>query len=89
MLKTTGMDSKALSIVRNHHRAASMTTDTLSKIVSVADVYSALTEKRAYKQEMTSEDAFALMNTFVSEGKLDGDIVNALHNSIERSEKAA
>lgn len=89
LLKTTGMDSKALSIVRNHHRAASMTTDLLSKIVSVADVYSALTEKRSYKKEMSSQDAFALMNTFVEEGKLDGGIVSALHNYIERSEKAA
>lgn len=89
LLKTTGMDTQALAIIRNHHRAASMTTDVMSKIVSVADVYSALTEKRSYKKEMSSEDAFKLMQSFVEEGKLDGEIVNALKSSLAKSSKQA
>lgn len=89
LLKTTGMDSKALSIVRNHHTAASMTNDKLSKIVSVADVYSALTEKRAYKGTMSSEDALAIMDSFVMEGKLDGQIVEVLRNSLQDEGKQA
>lgn len=89
LLKTTGMNPKALSIVRNHHTAASMTNDKLSKIVSVADVYSALTEKRAYKGTMSSEDALCIMDSFVMEGKLDGEIVNVLRNSLNEGEKAA
>ena len=89
LLKTTGMDSKALSIVRNHHTAASMTNDKLSKIVSVADVYSALTEKRAYKGTMSSEDALAIMDSFVMEGKLDGQIVEVLRNSLQEEGKQA
>lgn len=89
LLKTTGMNPKALSIVRNHHTAASMTNDKLSKIVSVADVYSALTEKRAYKETMKAEDALAIMDSFVAEGKLDGEIVDVLRNSIETEKKAA
>jgi len=89
MLKTTGMNPKALSIVRNHHRSASMTNDYLSKIVSVADVYSALTEKRAYKNSMSSEDALLIMDSFVQDGKLDGDIVQALKNTISKENKEA
>lgn len=89
LLKTTGMDVRALAVIKNHHRAASMTTDVMSKIVSVADVYSALTEKRSYKKEMSSDDAFKLMQSFVEEGKLDGEIVKALQNSIEKSSKKA
>lgn len=89
MLKTTGMDTRALAIVRNHHRSASMTNDVLSKIVSVADVYSALTEERSYKAKMSDEDAFTIMYAFVEEGKLDGEIVNALHEHIENNKEQA
>lgn len=89
MLKTTGMDSRALSIVRNHHRTSSMTNDYRAKIVSVADVYSALTEKRSYKAPLSSEDAFAIMQSFVMEGKLDGEIVSALQNYVNSTEEKA
>ncbi|MCR5260250.1 MAG: HD domain-containing protein [Candidatus Gastranaerophilales bacterium] len=89
LLKTTGMDSRALAIVRNHHRSASMTNDVLSKIVSVADVYSALTEERPYKAKMSNDDAFTIMKAFVEEGKLDGQIVDALYNHLENNEQAA
>lgn len=89
MLKTTGMNQKALSIVRNHHRSASMTNDYLSKIVSVADVYSALTEKRAYKNSMSSEDALLIMDTFVQSGKLDKGIVQALKTTLEKENSQA
>ncbi len=89
MLKTTGMDSKALSIVRNHHRSASMTNDLLSKIVSVADVYSALTEKRSYKAKMSSEDALAIIQSFVMEGKLDAQVVESFKNCIQKNDEQA
>jgi len=89
LLKTTGMDSRALAIVRNHHRSASMTNDVLSKIVSVADVYSALTEERAYKSKMSDDDAFTIMYAFVEEGKLDGQIVNTLHEHLENNKEQA
>ena len=89
LLKTTGMDPRALSIVRNHHRAACMTNDVLSKIVSVADVYSALTEERAYKGKMSDEDALTIMYSFVEDGKLDGKIVNFLKNIIEKKKDIA
>lgn len=89
MLKTTGMNPKALSIVRNHHRAASMTNDYLAKIVSVADVYSALTEKRSYKQPMSSEDALLIMDSFVADGKLDGNIVQTLRDTVQNDKQQA
>lgn len=89
LLKTTGMDTRALAIIKNHHRAASMTNDVLSKIVSVADVYSALTEERAYKEKMSNEDAFTVMYAFVEEGKLDGQIVEALRNHLVQCNEMA
>ena len=89
MLKTTGMDERILSLVRNHHRASSMTNDFRARIVSVADVYSALTEKRSYKASLSPEDAFAIMQSFVMEGKLDGEIVSALQAHVNSQEKKA
>lgn len=89
MLKSTGMDSRVLSIVRNHHRAASMTNDYRAKIVSVADVYSALTEKRSYKAQLSSEDAFMIMQSFVMEGKLDGEVVSALQAHVNSQQQKA
>ena len=89
LLKRTGMDAQALSIVRNHHRAASMTKDFLPKVVSAADVYSALTEKRCYKEPMTSAQAFEVMDSFVETGKLDETCVNALKKYIGEQERKA
>ena len=87
MLKTTGMDSKVLTIVKNHHKAASMTNDYRTKIVSVADVYSALTEKRAYKDCLSTKQAFEIMKSFVDNNCLDGEFVAVLKSYLKFSSK--
>ena len=87
MLKTTGMDSRVLSIVKNHHRAASMTNDYRTKIVSVADVYSALTEKRAYKDSLSMKQAFEIIKSFVDNNCLDGEFVAVLKSYLIYSSK--
>lgn len=89
MLKSIGMNSKVLSIVANHHTPANKTADFLPKIVSVADVYSALTEKRAYKEPLSQEQTFGIMRKAVDEGKLDGNIVNVLENYLNKQESIA
>ena len=83
MLKTTGMDSRVLSIIKNHHRAASMTNDYRTRIVSVADVYSALTENRAYKESLTMKQAFEIMKSFVDNNYLDGEFVSVLKSYLK------
>lgn len=49
-----------------------------ARIVAVADVFDALTSHRPYKQEWSTDDAFAELELLVAKGKLDADCVAAL-----------
>lgn len=58
-----------------------------ARIVTVADIFDALTSKRTYKDAWDIEDAFATLDSMASEGKLDTDCVRALRaGSAEISE---
>ena len=46
-----------------------------ARIIAVADVFTAISEQRPYRAGMTRQAAIALLNRFVDEGALDGDIV--------------
>ena len=62
--------------------AASLTLG--SRIVAVADVFTALTENRPYRTRMSLAQAEKIMRTMVAEQKLDGNIVADLfHYGIE------
>lgn len=49
-----------------------------ARIVTVADIFDALTGKRPYKREWTMADAFAELRQLAAAGKLDGACVAAL-----------
>ena len=49
-----------------------------ARIVTVADIFDALTSKRAYKGAWSIEEAFDTLDRMVAEGKLDADCVAAL-----------
>jgi len=49
-----------------------------TRLIAIADVYSALIDKRSYKSAMTNEQALDLMATF--EGHLDMDLFRAFKN---------
>ena len=49
-----------------------------ARIVSVADIFDALTSKRPYKDGWTVEDAIGELDRMVDAGKLDGQVVSAL-----------
>ena len=54
-----------------------------SRILAVADIYDALTSQdRPYKKPMPKEKAISILESMVSEGRLDGRIVNALKNCV-------
>lgn len=54
-----------------------------SRILAVTDVYDALTSKdRPYKEPMPKEKAFQILYSMVSEGKLDGRVVDALKQCV-------
>lgn len=54
-----------------------------SRIVTVADIFDALTSKRTYKDAWKIEEAFAALDQMVTEGKLDGDCVKSLRAGSE------
>lgn len=88
LLKDSGLDKKTLSLIRNHHQNAKKTgypfvdksffADIDQQIVSMADKYSALTEKRSYKSPMANIEALTILAKDVNEGKYSQLVFNAL-----------
>ena len=50
----------------------------MAKIITVADVFEALTADRHYRRSMPTEKALSILQEGVNSGKFDGKIVNAL-----------
>lgn len=90
MLKNSGLNEKTLKLVRNHHQNAKRTgypwvdknfnADLNLQILSIADKYSALTEKRTYKDPMSPKQALTIIYQDVKEGKLHPFVFKALVN---------
>lgn len=100
LLKNTDIDTTTLNLIRYHHQNQlksgypfvdnSFSADLNQQIVSVADKYSALREKRPYKPQMTKEQALTIIYKDVADGKLHPFIFKALvdyANSLEGSVK--
>ena len=98
LLKTTNIDEKTLKLIRNHHQNAKKTgypwvgndfkADLELQILSMADKYSALTEKRVYKDPMSNEQALTIIYQDVKEGKLHPFVFKALVNYVNTREMA-
>ena len=90
LLKNSGLSDKTLKLIRNHHQNMKKTgypwvgsdfnADLDLQILSTADKYSALTEKRQYKDPMSSEQALTIIYQDVKEGKLHPFVFKALVN---------
>ncbi len=76
ILKSQDIDPRVAQVVKLHH--GGLTNDkkinTLAQILSTADVYSALKEKRSYKEAMSDETAKEIMS---NDPKLNQLYVNA------------
>lgn len=57
-----------------------------AKIVTVADIFDALTSRRPYKHVWAIADAFEELNRMVVAGKLDSDCVAALENNRQEAQ---
>lgn len=55
-----------------------------SRIISVADVFTALTEDRPYRPGMTVQDAFQVISDAVLQNRLDGKVVDVLQAHLEQ-----
>ena len=91
LLKNQGLTNNVLNIVKYHHQNPSHTgypdipesqkIDINSQIVSLADKYSALREKRSYKPQMSPTDAMNIIYEEMKQG-VSPDVYNALNNYV-------
>jgi putative nucleotidyltransferase with HDIG domain len=99
LLKNSGLNEKTLKLIRNHHQNAKRTgypwvdkdfnADLNLQILSLADKYSALTEKRTYKEPMSSKQALTILYQDVQEGKVNPVVFKALVNYAQATKAKA
>ena len=82
MLKNSGVNEEVLNLIRRHHD--NNYPDINLQILNVADKYSALTEKRVYKDAMTPQQALTVIYADVKSGKIEPLIFNALVQSLNK-----
>lgn len=91
LLKTSKQfDEKTLNIIRNHHKFMDgsgypqneIEVDLLTQIITAADIYTALREKRSYKESMSNEKAFEIMKKLVEKNKLSNIVYEGLETLI-------
>lgn len=98
LLKKQGIDDNVLNIIKYHHQnplhsgypevLANQDIDINSQIVSLADKYSALREKRSYKRQMSEKEALNLLYNEINKG-VSPDVYNALDNYVMRSKTSS
>ena len=89
MLATQNIEPEVLNIVKYHHQNNNGSGypeikntlrgfDINTEVVALADKYSALTEKRSYKNSMSSDEALAIIKKSVDNGDINPRVYNAL-----------
>ena len=96
ILKNTNLDKTTLNLIRNHHQNAKKSgypfvnkdfrADLNLQILTMADKYSALTEKRPYKEAFTPEQALTIIYADVKDGKLHPFVFKALNSYINSAD---
>lgn len=92
LLKNSNIDTTTLNLIRNHHQNAKKTgyprvgrdfnADLNLQILSLADKYSALTEKRTYKEPLSAQEALTIIYRDVKDEKLHPLVFKALVNFV-------
>ncbi len=86
ILKGLGFDKEVIAVANNHHAGYNMfetnKTNQMAQIVKVADIYSALSESRSYKNAMSDDKAFEIMDKMVQSGEISPEALSALKQSI-------
>lgn len=88
LLKDTDLNPKTLDLIKYHHQnplgsgypqtKPDFNADVTLQILSAADKYSALTEKRSYKEPLSPDRALGIMYKDVKEGKMHPFVFKAL-----------
>lgn len=88
------LNPKVHDIIRHHHEKLDGTgypyglkgdkIDKLVRIVTIADIYDALTTNRPYREAKTNDEAISILRKEAIEGKLDISIVGILENLLQK-----
>ncbi len=65
-------------------RKKSSELDLGARIISVADCFQALVQKRPYRSSLSIKEVLSIINQMVDNGKLDGNVVNVLKRCREQ-----
>lgn len=79
LLKNTNLSDETLKLIKNHHN---ISEDLSTQILSTADKYSALREKRCYKEALDKDKALSIIKQDVENKIISPDVYNALIKSI-------
>ena len=92
LLKNKNLDENTLNLIKYHHQNPTgsgypaVTNDYEhsigAQILSAADEYTALREKRSYKDELSREEALAVIRKNVDNGEISPEIYSALVKSV-------
>lgn len=92
LLKEQGVNENVLNMVKYHHQTPNgsgypeitngFKPDIPSQILTAADKYSALTEKRSYKDAMTRDAALEVLRGDVESGLISQEVYNALEKAV-------
>lgn len=90
LLKNSGVNDEVLNLVRYHHsnidNNGNFIPDIHLQILNLADKYSALTEKRVYKDEFSPQKALTIIQKEVQEGKVNPQLFQALVRSVNNTQ---
>lgn len=79
LLKNSNLNENSLKMIKNHHNPRD---DIGAQILSTADKYSALREKRCYKEALSQEDALRIIQQDVEHGTILPEVYEALKKSV-------
>jgi len=83
ILKSSSLSPRVLALIQNHHDYRNEgPKDSMSQILTVADIYSALKEVRPYKPQMSDEDAFKILEEGANRGDYNINYVNSLRKAL-------
>ena len=92
LLKNTGVSDEVLKLIRYHHKNMENGKDFIPdinlQILNLADKYSALTEKRVYKNPMTPWQALTILNGEVQKGEIHPMVFQALVRAVRDNAQA-
>lgn len=92
LLKNKGLSDDTLKLIKYHHQTSTGNGYPIinedfeyrlsSEILNVADKYTALREKRSYKDPMSHQEALAVIREDVEAGLISEEVYNALRKGV-------